>query len=80
MSRKGSPDPHPRDMVGYGASPPDPLWPNGARLAVQFVLNYEEGAERCVLDVTPAGLQVVEILPGWSREQIAESTEAALIW
>jgi 3-oxoacid CoA-transferase subunit B len=36
--------------------------------------------ERCVLDVTPQGLQVVEILPGWTREQIVASTEPALIW
>ena len=43
-----SPD-YPRDMVGYGAAPPDPQWPGGARLALQFVLNYEEGAERSVL-------------------------------
>ena len=39
-----------RDMVGYGAAPPDPRWPNGARIAVQFVINYEEGAENCVLN------------------------------
>ncbi|WP_077043381.1 allantoinase PuuE [Rhodococcus sp. MTM3W5.2] len=37
-------------MVGYGPTPPDPRWPGGARIAVQFVLNYEEGAENCVLD------------------------------
>jgi 3-oxoacid CoA-transferase subunit B len=36
--------------------------------------------ERCVLDVTPQGLQVVEILPGWTREQVVASTEPALIW
>ncbi|MEZ4457840.1 MAG: 3-oxoacid CoA-transferase subunit B [Gemmatimonadales bacterium] len=36
--------------------------------------------ERVVLDVTPAGLKVVELLPGWTREQVAESTEAELIW
>ncbi|MEX1994849.1 MAG: allantoinase PuuE [Steroidobacteraceae bacterium] len=40
---------YPRDMVGYGAAPPDARWPGGARLALQFVLNYEEGAEQCVL-------------------------------
>ena len=39
-----------RDMFGYGGNPPIAAWPNGARIAVQFVLNYEEGAERCVLD------------------------------
>ena len=34
-----------RDFRGYGANPPDPRWPNGARLAVNFVINYEEGSE-----------------------------------
>src|SRR5579859_6846080 len=45
---------YPRDMIGYGRHPPHPRWPNGARLALQFVLNYEEGAENCVLDGDPA--------------------------
>lgn len=40
---------YPRDMVGYGRRPPDPKWPEGARVAVQFVINYEEGGENCVL-------------------------------
>jgi len=40
---------YPRDLCGYGASPPEAAWPNGARIAVQFVVNYEEGAENCVL-------------------------------
>ncbi|OBF28094.1 allantoinase PuuE [Mycobacterium sp. ACS4331] len=40
-------------MVGYGPHPPDPQWPGGAAIAVQFVLNYEEGAENCVLDGDP---------------------------
>ncbi len=39
-----------RDLVGYGASPPDPQWPGGARLALSFVLNYEEGGERTPLE------------------------------
>ncbi|MFA5968826.1 MAG: allantoinase PuuE [Sphingomonas sp.] len=39
-----------RDLVGYGASPPDPRWPGSARIAVQFVINYEEGAENSVLN------------------------------
>ena len=42
-------DDYPRDLVGYGAEPPDPCWPGGARLAVQFVINYEEGGENCIL-------------------------------
>ncbi len=41
---------YPRDMVGYGATPPDPKWPGGAKIAVQFVLNYEEGSENNVLE------------------------------
>jgi putative urate catabolism protein len=41
-------------MVGYGASPPHPRWPRDARIALQFVLNYEEGAERCIVDGDPA--------------------------
>ena len=41
--------PYPRDLVGYGAHPPDPAWPGGARIAVSFVLNYEEGGEYCTL-------------------------------
>lgn len=40
---------YPRDMRGYGANPPDANWPGGARTAVQFVINYEEGGENCVL-------------------------------
>ena len=40
---------YPRDLAGYGAHPPDPRWPGGARLAIQVVLNYEEGGENCVL-------------------------------
>ncbi len=40
---------YPREMVGYGAKPPNPHWPGQARLAVQIVLNYEEGAEQCIL-------------------------------
>jgi allantoinase len=45
---------YPRDLVGYGRQVPHPRWPGGARVAVQFVLNYEEGAENCVLDGDPA--------------------------
>ncbi|MGI9480871.1 MAG: allantoinase PuuE [Hyphomicrobiales bacterium] len=40
---------YPRDMVGYGRNPPDPKWPDGARIAVQFVINYEEGGENSIL-------------------------------
>ena len=40
---------YPRDMVGYGRTPPNPRWPGDARLAVQIVINYEEGGENNVL-------------------------------
>ncbi|MBN8741704.1 MAG: allantoinase [Lysobacterales bacterium 69-70] len=42
-------DAYPRDLLGYGRRPPHADWPGGARVAVQFVLNYEEGGENCVL-------------------------------
>ncbi|WP_374495759.1 allantoinase PuuE [Zoogloea sp.] len=44
-----APPAYPRDLVGYGRNPPFADWPGGARVAVQFVLNYEEGGENCVL-------------------------------
>ena len=40
---------YPRDLIGYGSTPPNPRWPGDARIAVQFVLNYEEGGENCIL-------------------------------
>ena len=40
---------YPRDMIGYGRNPPDAKWPGGARVAVQFVVNYEEGGENNIL-------------------------------
>src|SRR5690606_40284449 len=41
--------PYPRDLIGYGRDVPHARWPGGARIAVQFVLNYEEGGENSVL-------------------------------
>ncbi|MGQ0664023.1 MAG: allantoinase PuuE [Pseudomonadota bacterium] len=52
MARK--PAPYPRDLKGYGERPPHPRWPGEARVAVQFVLNYEEGGENSVLHGDPA--------------------------
>ena len=46
---KSNSEKYPRDMVGYGAQPPNANWPNHARIAVQFVINYEEGAENNIL-------------------------------
>jgi putative urate catabolism protein len=45
---------YPRDLAGYGRNPPHPQWPGAARVALQFVLNYEEGGENCVLHGDPA--------------------------
>ena len=42
-------DRYPRDLRGYGRTPPDPRWPGGARVAVQFVVNFEEGGENNIL-------------------------------
>ncbi|HEY0422698.1 MAG TPA: chitin deacetylase, partial [Rhodopila sp.] len=42
-----------RDLIGYGANPPDPKWPNRSRVAVNFVLNFEEGSEPSVPDGDP---------------------------
>ncbi|HZP77227.1 MAG TPA: allantoinase PuuE [Pseudolabrys sp.] len=45
---------YPRDLIGYGRTPPDPRWPGNARVAVQFVVNYEEGGENNILHGDPA--------------------------
>ena len=45
---------YPRDMTGYGATPPEARWPNGAKIAVQIVVNYEEGGENNILHGDPA--------------------------
>lgn len=47
-------DNYPRDLIGYGRNPPHPRWPGQARVALQFVLNYEEGGENNVLHGDPA--------------------------
>ncbi len=45
---------YPRDLIGYGGEPPEVRWPGGAKIALQFVLNYEEGGENCLLHGDPA--------------------------
>ena len=55
---------YPRDMIGYGRNPPDPEWPNGARLAVQFVMNYEEGGENNILHGDAASEAFLSEIPG----------------
>ena len=51
---------YPRNMLGYGRTPPDPKWPGGAYVAVQIVLNYEEGGENNILhgDAVPNGSRI----------------------
>jgi allantoinase len=46
-----------RDLIGYGTNPPNPKWPGGARIAVNFVMNYEEGSEPSVQDGEGPGTQ-----------------------
>lgn len=53
-----------RDLVGYGGRPPHPHWPNEARVAVQFVLNIEEGAERSILNGDAQSENYLHELPG----------------
>ena len=80
---------YPRDLKGYGEHPPHPAWPNGARIAVQFVLNYEEGAERSVLDGDPTaehflsemvGAQPVPDMRHMSMESLYEYGSRAGFW
>ncbi len=80
---------YPRDLVGYGASPPQAAWPGGARIAVQFVINYEEGAERSVLHGDPVseyflsdmvGAQPVEGMRHMSMESLYEYGARAGFW
>lgn len=78
-----------RDMRGYGASPPDPKWPGGAHVAVQFVLNYEEGGENCVLHGDAASEAFLSEIVGaqpwpgqrhWNMESIYEYGARAGFW
>jgi allantoinase len=67
-----------RDFVGYGGKPPDPRWPGGARVALNFVLNYEEGSEYSMMDgdgVSDAALTELAIaaVPRGERDLAAES-------
>jgi len=79
---------YPRDLVGYGAKPPDPRWPGDARVAIQFVLNYEEGAENCVLHGDPGSEQFLSEMaspPAYptrhlSMEGIYEYGSRAGVW
>ena len=80
---------YPRDMQGYGAEPPAANWPNGARIAVQFVVNYEEGGENNVLHGDPASEAFLSEIVGaaawpnqrhWNMESIYEYGARAGFW
>ena len=80
---------YPRDMTGYGATPPQANWPNGARIAVQIVLNYEEGGENNVLHGDPASEAFLSEITGasawpgqrhWNMESIYEYGSRAGFW
>ena len=79
---------YPRDLVGYGRTPPHADWPRGARIAVQFVLNYEEGGEASVLHGDAASEQFLSEIIGaqayparhMSMESIYEYGSRAGVW
>jgi putative urate catabolism protein len=80
---------YPRDLVGYGGKPPAAKWPGGARLALQFVLNYEEGGENSVLHGDPAseaflseivGAQPIPGMRHMSMESLYEYGARAGVW
>ena len=79
---------YPRDLVGYGARVPHADWPGAARIAVQFVLNYEEGGENCVLHGDAGSEQFLSEIIGaqayparhLSMESIYEYGSRAGVW
>jgi putative urate catabolism protein len=81
-------DTYPRDLVGYGRTPPHARWPGGARVALQFVLNYEEGAENSVLHGDPASETFLSEIVGaqafamrhMSMESLYEYGSRAGLW
>ncbi len=80
---------YPRDLKGYGEHPPHPRWPNNAKIALSFVLNYEEGGERCVLHGDKESEAFLSEIPGaqpltgvrhMSMESIYEYGSRAGVW
>ncbi len=80
---------YPRDFRGYGAGGMDPKWPNGAKIAVQFVINYEEGGENCILHGDAASEAFLSEIVGaqpwpgqrhWNMETIYEYGARAGFW
>lgn len=60
-----------RDIVGYGEKPPKVTWPGNARLALNFVINYEEGGENCVLDGDRASEHLLSEIVGAQPYKVA---------
>jgi len=82
-------DSYPRDMTGYGRTPPDPRWPGDARICVQFVINYEEGGENNILHGDAASEAFLSEIVGaaawpgqrhWSMESIYEYGARVGFW
>ncbi|MBO9409988.1 MULTISPECIES: allantoinase PuuE [unclassified Ruegeria] len=80
---------YPRDMIGYGLTPPDAQWPGGAKIAVQIVLNYEEGGENNILHGDAASEAFLSEIVGaaqwpgqrhWNMESIYEYGARAGFW
>ncbi|MEL6798862.1 MAG: allantoinase PuuE [Pseudomonadota bacterium] len=80
---------YPRDMIGYGADRPDAAWPSDAKIAVQFIVNYEEGGENCLLHGDPASEAFLSEIVGaaawpgqrhWNMESIYEYGARAGFW
>ena len=80
---------YPRDFAGYAGTPPDAQWPGGARIAVQFVLNYEEGGENCLLHGDAASEAFLSEIVGaqpwpgqrhWNMESIYDYGARAGFW
>ena len=80
---------YPRDMIGHGATPPNAAWPNGAKIAVQFVVNYEEGGENNVLHGDAVSEAFLSEIVGaaawegqrhWNMESIYEYGARAGFW
>ncbi len=80
---------YPRDMTGYGSNPPRANWPGGAKIAVQIVLNYEEGGENNILHGDPASEAFLSEITGaqawpgqrhWNMETIYEYGSRAGFW
>ncbi|MGY6703616.1 allantoinase PuuE [Roseinatronobacter sp.] len=80
---------YPRNLTGYGATPPNAAWPGGAKIAISLVLNYEEGGENCLLHGDAASEGFLSDIPGaapwpgqrhWNMESIYDYGARAGFW